>query len=146
MMKLYRIKDEYFDTWGDGEILNVTGDDVEMCARGWEKSIEEVMETVEEVEYVVKVYDMVTGESVYRVADGYRAAVRGIEDKLGVLKFAQRGSIWDARAASEDEDEKIHHLRVEIQRLSDFERSALMVGESFWRDRVWDLQRAETIG
>lgn len=42
----YRIKPEYIDLWGSDATLDtiVTSDIIESCARGFEMSVEEVME------------------------------------------------------------------------------------------------------
>ena len=45
-MTRYRIKPEYIDLWGSeaNEETVITQDDVEMCARGWEMDVDELME------------------------------------------------------------------------------------------------------
>ena len=48
----YRIKPEYIDLWGDEANADtiISGEDLEMIARGWEKTIEEIIDQLEPIE------------------------------------------------------------------------------------------------
>ena len=46
----YAVKEEYTDLWGE-EVRTLTEDEIEMIARGWEKTVEEVIDQLEPVNY-----------------------------------------------------------------------------------------------
>ena len=52
-MKRWKIKPEYYDLWFGGESVDpdhiVTPDELDMCSRGWDKPVEELLEQLEEV-------------------------------------------------------------------------------------------------
>lgn len=52
-MKMYRVKEEYFDDWGFGESYSdapISEEEIERLAKEWDKPVEELMEQVEEIE------------------------------------------------------------------------------------------------
>lgn len=52
MEKLYRVKDEYIDSWTDDVVyeLFVTDDEITELAAGWDRSVSDLMEQVEEID------------------------------------------------------------------------------------------------
>ena len=52
-MKMYRVKEEYFDDWSFGESYSdapISEEEIERLAKEWDKSVEDLMEQVEEIE------------------------------------------------------------------------------------------------
>ena len=66
----YRIKEEFADLWGENPDAIITDEELEMIARGWEKTTDELKEQLIPVDVVFSGYDPENRQCMVYLEDG----------------------------------------------------------------------------